>query len=317
MATLTATEILMDTMDAFRVVVRPLDLFTKALLSGQPAGYRLGQQAIAHIRKQPTASDYSAATGYANGATQANTLFDDVPLTINKHRHVPISISYLNSIRDKKQEYQALINDAAVVLGKEIVDDVLADVTAANLSKTLTYSEANSDSDMLEDAQTAMNVNGASMMGRYGIVNSGVAKALSRDPAVSSADFHGQLNGVRAYREFEGMNGFERIVEYPDLPANGENLTGIFGDSRMAVVGMAMPEHSQNLAQELGIPTQGRFFPISDPDSNLQLLGIMWQQPGTFDMWLTVTAMWGKSVGRAGGAVDAQTDRAGVRLVSA
>lgn len=316
MATLTVTEILKDVIDAIRVRTRPLDYFTNGVMSAQEGGYRKGQMAICHVRKQPTLQDHSPQTGYANGATEGNTLFEDVPITLGNHKHVPIKLSYLNMIADSKQEYGQAIDDCAEVLGKGIVDDVLSDVLADNLSLFETQSTDNSDFDMLTNVQNQMNESGAGSGGRFGIVNTKVAGTLQSDSRIASNEFYGQRNGARAYREFTNIAGFEGVVEYPDMPGNDENLTGFFGDPRTVIVASAMPSHNQALAKELGIPSQGRFFPITSPDSNINLLGIVWEQPGTFDLYLTVTALWGKSVGKQGAAAGAKTDFAGCRLVS-
>jgi len=55
----------------------------------------------------------------------------------------------------------------------------------------------------------------------------------------------------------------------------------------------------------------------TDPETGISLLGITHQEPGTLKLFLTVTCLWGSTVGAAGQGVDKQTDRAGVRVVTA
>jgi hypothetical protein len=315
MATLTPTEILSDIMDAIRVEQPALSFFSTDFTNG--TGFKRDQQVIAHIRTLPSSATYNASTGYANGAAEANTLVEDVPVTLDNHKHVPIKVDYLNAIADKKDIYQGAISDAAYVLCKEIVDDALAEVVAANFTAVETHTEANSDYDAIEAITKKLNENGASPRGRKGIVNSGVASTLGVDARVASRDYSGQQRKGNAYARFMNVGGFEDIIEYPDLPANSENLTGFFFDKRAVVVATALPDDSQSIAQSLGIPTQGRFFVEQDPVTGMQLMGILWQAPGTFDLYLTVTMLWGVAAGMQGGSAGEKSDYAGCRLVSA
>jgi hypothetical protein len=54
---------------------------------------------------------------------------------------------------------------------------------------------------------------------------------------------------------------------------------------------------------------------MSDPETGFTLLAINWQSPGTFDLNLTLAAVWGSAVGKQGGSADAITDKAALRFV--
>ena len=399
MATLSSTIILADTLQAFKKRVPMLGAFSTNFTDQR---LRLNSSAIAHVRTLPSLSTYDGTTGYKNGAAEGNSLVTDVPVTIDSHKHVPIKLSHLYNIADQKDVYQNAIGDAAYVLGKGMVDSVLAKVTAASISNVITEAAASVDRDTLGSVRKGMNGNGASPTGRVGIVNSDFYESLDADPRIASRDYYGQQTGGQAYGMLTNVAGFGNIWEYPDFPTNivtggtftaattdiitktahgyltgdkvrftttttlpaglslsttyyvikltadtfkvattrslavagtavditdtgtgthtvtgYENLSGFFFEPSAVALVTGLPEHTFDIAAALGIPTQGRHYVVTDPETGMSLLGIEWQEPGTFDLYLTVAAMWGSAVGAQSGAAGAITDKAGYRVVTA
>jgi hypothetical protein len=399
MATLSSTIILADTLQAFKKRVPMLGAFSTTFTDQR---LRLNSSAIAHVRTLPSLSTYDSSTGYKNGAAEGNTLVTDVPVTIDSHKHVPIKLSHLYNIADQKDVYQNAIGDAAYVLGKGMVDSVLAKVNAANVSYSTTEAAASVDRDTLGTVRKGMNGNGAAPSGRVGIVNSDFFENLDADPRIASRDYYGQQTGGEAYGMLTNVAGFGKIWEYPDFPANTasgstftaattdiitdaahgfltgdkvrfsstttlpaglsaattyfvirltadtfkvattranavagtavditdtgtgthtvtgfENLSAFFFEPRAVALVTGLPDHTFDIAAALGIPTQGRHYVVTDPENGMSLLGIEWQEPGTFDLYLTVAAMWGSAVGAQSGAAGAITDKAGYRVVTA
>ena len=217
MVTLTPTKVLADTVAAFRTSLPAL-----AAMGGNFGldPLYLNQIAIGHIESLPTAANYDASTGYANGATEAATLLTDIPITIDKHRHVPVKMAHLQNIANEKKAYNRFIGNQAYVLGKEIVDSVLAKVNAANISYERAEASASVDYDSLVEIGGAMNINQAALTGRRGLVSTAVMNALLQDSRIISGDYHGQLQGGTALRRLVNIAGFETIDEYPDMPGN-------------------------------------------------------------------------------------------------
>ena len=264
MATLTTTEILTDTLDAFKLQFPMLGNFTSDMSSGSAVK---GQTIMAHIANLPTASTYDATTGYA--------------------------------------------------LGKSIVDFALGKVLAANFTNAVNESVVGDvDRETLGAIRKEMNLNGAAPSGRFGIVNGDAFESLDTDPRIASADYHGQQIEGNSLGQLNNVSGFEAIYEYPTLAANGELLAGVFLDPRGIAIATRLPDHNIDYANDLGIPRAGKFEVVEDPDSGLALLGISWEQPGTFDQFLTVTVLHGAAAGAQGGSAGAITDKAGVRLTT-
>ena len=313
MPTLTVSEILTSTLDSFKTRVPALGMMSTDFTATR---MKKGQSGYAHIRTLPTAADYDAAQGgYFNGSTEARSLLTDVPIVADGHKHVTINLSHLNAIADKKDALAGAIGDAAYVLAKSVVDSALAKFVAANVSKSTTETIANTDRDTLGKVRKAMNAVKAPSR-RFGIVNSDFAEALTSDARISSADYYGQRLASDPYVALQNIGGFEKIVEYPDLPTTG-NLSGAFFSPESIVIWTGLPDDSSQLAAEYGIPQVVTTEVVTDPNSGLSLLGILGQKQGTLDLTLTVTMLYGSAVGKQGGSAGAITDYAGHRVVTA
>lgn len=315
--TLSTAQILELVMDAFKVRLPFLMSGFATDFSAERA--KLNQTVYARIASLPSVQDYNATTGYKANAAESKSLLNDVPVTINQHKHVPIKLDFLDAASTVQQIN--LLEEATMncgyVLAKSIADYALSLVLAANFSQSSTYIVANSDKDMLEAVRVAMNGVGANTMGRFGIVNSNVFSTLDADSRISSGDYHGQRVGDEALGHLTGIQGFSNIWEYPSMPGNSENLTAFFGTKESILVATRLPNDTAEIARAAGIPQIASFETMTDEDTGLSLLGIKWIEQGTFDVYTTVAVMYGAVAGSQGGADGALTDYAGHRIVTA
>jgi hypothetical protein len=220
MATRTVNKILADIVAAFRTRVPALG--SMGMNFGTDPLY-LGQTVTAHVEGLPTIADYDGTTGYANGATELGDLLTDIPVVIDGHKHVPVKLSHLNAIADEKK-YTSAVGNQAYVLGKAIVDSVLAKVKSSSISYQKVKATASVDYDTLTEMTGQMNDQGAALTGRRGIVSTAVMNELLGDTRIASGDYHGQRVEGSALRQLVNIAGFEVIDEYPDFPTN--NATG-------------------------------------------------------------------------------------------
>jgi hypothetical protein len=317
MATLSNTEILQLTIDAFKVRF-PMLLGQGGFgtdLSSERA--RKGDQVIAHIRTLPSTQSYDGTNGYEANAASASSLLVDVPVTMDQHTHVPVSVDHLDQLASKKNLLQGAIGDMAYVLGKAIVDYALAKVTAANFSYASdALALANVDKSTLNAVTLKLNANGANPTGRFGIINSPLYNKLEEDARLSSKDYAGQARAGYGYGRLQNVCGFQDIYEYPDLPSNSENLAGFFGVSPCIAVATRVPKDPLTIAQAAGIPVPAKFDVVTDPESGLSLLGIQWVKQGTFDIWLTVAILYGATGGKNAGSAGTIMDKGGYRVVA-
>lgn len=312
-ATISIDELSGDTLDAFKVMFPMLSGFSTNFSS---ATAQLNDTVTGTIGLVPTVRDYDGTTGYKANAAESKDLAANVPVTIDRHKHVPTKVDYIDEISSKKDLYQMATANRAFALGKEIVDYVASLFVAANFSQTSTYSVANSDLDMLINVAEDMNVIGASPFGRIGLVNSLVMSTLMADSRIASKDFYGQLGrSGGGYGVVRGVAGFEAIYEWPSLPANAENLSSFFCTREAVILAARVPSKIANpsAAMQRIAPTSI----VSDADTGLAFGGIEWCDPGTFDDYMTLALLYGAKAGKQAGSSGAVTDYAGHRVVTA
>jgi hypothetical protein len=312
--TLTTKEILQLTIEAFKTSLPMLNRWSTDFSSQSAVK---DEEIIAHIRSVPTMQDYDATNGFKANAANAEDLLTDIKVTMDKLRHPPVKIDFLTGHTSRKNLVKESTGELGYALGKDVVDNALAKVTDTNVTNEITESYANTSLETLERARTTMNTKKASRKGRIGIVNSSFAQALGNDSRIASRDFYGQLNGNDGYRIFLNVAGFEAIYEYPELPANSINLSAFFTAPQGVVIASRQPNIVPKQAADLGIPQIAKFEAITDPNTGLTLLGIAWQESGTFDVYVTNALLYGTAVGTQGGAADAVVDRACLKVVTA
>lgn len=220
--TLTPTQLLMLNIESFRKRCIPLSMFGTDFSA---TSVRYLQQAIARIRSLPTASTYVAGSGgYANGATSARSLLTDVPITLDQWGTVPLKLEHVNHVADSINDYSGSVGDAGFVLGKQVVDHVLAKANFVHFSQSTTIAAADSDVDMLNTVTAAMN--GKTQAGeRFMLVNSEVATALAGDQRLINSQWFGTAQGGETIRGWNNVFGFAQIREYADLPSGTDSTT--------------------------------------------------------------------------------------------
>ena len=288
---LSPSEILVQTLDSFKTKTPMLSMMSTDF---SDARSRKDQVIRGHIRTLPTIGDYGA-DGYFSNANDAQTLLTDVDVTLDQHKHVTLNLTHLKALSDDK--YNTQIDDSAYVLGKSIVDAALAKVLAANITNSEIITAPNSDFDAVNAARKNLVTQGAHTNQLYGIVNSDFAETLNADTRVASKDFQGQEATGDALAVWNRVGGFQEIREYADMPANSEDLSAFFFDPRAIVVATRLPSDSTDLAASMGIPQVAATEVVTDPDTGFSLLGITHMQPGTLDIFLTVTVLYGTKVG--------------------
>jgi len=311
--TATVDELLFETLEAFKLSLFPINQIGTEFKS---ATAKKDDTIKAHILGIPSTSTYNASTGFLNGAAEAETMFTDVPVTLDQMPTVPIKIDYLTQLGSKVDLGKATTN-MGYALAKAVLGNILTKVTVANFTYAATAVDAaNFNLDELEEVRTKLNTNGAMQMGRWGVLNSAAAQYLGTDSRVASSDFYNQTSGgPRGFRQWTGVAGFDKIWEYPDMPTNSEKLQGFFADPR-AIVFASRPIDVNTPAQQFGATQVNRFNQVTDPETGLTLTAVTWEAAGTADAYMVLSILYGVSAGTQGGSANALTDKAGVRLVT-
>lgn len=212
--TLTVSEILSDTLEAFKVMLPALRMFSSDMSAERVA---FGQEVIAHLPTVPTVFDYTASTGYRTNAQAARDLLTDVPIKINQWKHVPIKLVESDIVGDRSQNYLKTINNSGYALAKAVCDHALGMASRGNFSQSTTASIANTSRDTLGAVRKALNTQKAGSP-RFMLASSDFMESLEQDVRITSKDFYGQQTGGQAYAILRNVAGFSEILEYPDFP---------------------------------------------------------------------------------------------------
>ena len=314
MATLSSAEIITDVLDAFKTRFPLLSAITTDFSSEEA---RLGQTITGRIASLPTVRDYDSTDGYKANAASANGLTTDVSVTLNNHKHVPVKIDYIDQISTQRNLYNEVIGTLAFALGKKACDDALGLIVNTNFEQTA-HEAASPDLSDLNSIAGQLNSQGAAPVGRFGIVNSAAYQSLENDEKIASGNYHGQQRTSNAYGNLSNIAGFEQIMEYPDLGTASaySNINGFFADRSAIVMASRVPTDMDRVATELGIPSISNTEVVSDPDTGLSIMGITYQDPGTFDIYTTMTFIYGFVAGTNGGDAGTGTDNGGVVMIS-
>ncbi len=312
-ATLTTAEITADLFAAFRKMVVALKYFATDFSSVQA---KFGQQIIAHVAALPAAVTHDNALGYFNAPQDGRGLITDVPLTMDVQKDVIVNFKGTDLTSDRNQKYLKAIDSAAYVLGKAMIDAVLAKALAANLSNSLVCADANATAAKLRLFAATLNALGTGPI-RHGLVSSGFMTGLLGDTIVASGDYYDQRQEAGPFAVLNNIAGFQGIMEYPDFPANGENLNGLFFEDRAIVIASRLPSDSIEAAQARGIPVPMKVTPQTDPESGLTVLALERFNTSTLDLEMCWSVMFGSAVGKQGGAAGALMDKAALRIKTA
>src|SRR5258706_10881981 len=152
--TLSVPELLMDVMDAFMLELFPLKFFSTDHSSATAV---LNDAITAHVATIPATAAYDATTGFANGATAAENLLVDVPVTLNQFRHCPVVVKFLSQIASKMPLYLECTRNTGYALAKYVLDYALSKVLVANFARSEVIAAANFTLDSLEIIRSDLN----------------------------------------------------------------------------------------------------------------------------------------------------------------
>ena len=305
--TLTTAEIVADFFEAFRKLIPAINYFSTDFSSAEA---KYNQQIIAHVGALPAAVTH---TTYFGSPVSARTLITDVPVTMNVWKDVVLKFQATDLVADRSTKYTKTVNSAAYVLGKALVDAILATVVAANFSHTVICTQANATAAKLRTFVAALNLQGAGPM-FFGLVKSAFMTNLLADTSIISGQYFGQRQEGTPIMQLVNIQGFQAVSEYPDDAAWPALLNGFFFDPRAIAVASRLPADSIDLARERGVPIPIKIETQTDPLSGLSTLALERINPDSLDLELCFSTMFGVTAGKQAGSADTIMDQAGFRV---
>jgi hypothetical protein len=237
--------------------------------------------------KLPTAfgaaSDYSAGAGYAVSA--ANQI--DVPLTINKHKHVTYGFSDTERASTTQSLIESFASNAAQALGLAMVNDLLALVVAANFTNNSVNLASAYNRARVVAMGKKLTARKVPKMGRFQIINSDYAETLSNDSVLVS-NAGSPADTVRSGL-IGNVHGFQTF-EYAQIPTNSEALAGFAAIPEALILATRIPP-----PPDVSFP--GTISTVSEPNTGLTIQLRQWYDPKAGMEYRTYTLMYGVAAG--------------------
>lgn len=267
--------ILQQMIRAFATRLLPLSAFSTSL--GQVLLQGTDEIIVPYFALDTTASDdFEAATGYD---VIGNTSASSKKVTINKRKYQGLSWT---SSELRRQPFLDVAKGAMLKveqLGKDVVNDVLSIITAANFGYALRPDGSNFiepassfDSDDVIDLRTAADDLDWPDAGRSLILGSAYDNSLFKDSAVKSATNWGDSTPIR-----EGwitqIQGFD-YYRNSHIPANAEYLAGFMAYMSAILFGQASIQPTAEVMQQLT-----RYEVVVEPSSGASIEYRLWGNP--------------------------------------
>lgn len=243
------------------LIVSRRPMLLQVVTDFSPEQARLNQTVYTRAIALPTVQNF--------GAAPTDTADTDYPVALNQHKEARfqyLASEYNATGRNLVKEHSDALS---LAIGNYMVDEVAKLITAA-FTLTAQVGAANTkDYASITGACKALNVGGVPDMDRFGWVNSDVAESLRNDELVMAMFSH----GGGAYAQWNKIEGFEQITEFPALPANVINLIGFFFHKNALLVASRVHADVQAM---IGAGYPGRLQTVTDPVTGLSVVSNQW-----------------------------------------
>lgn len=189
-----------------------------------------------------------------------------------------------------------LIEKKINALGESVFNYVIRLMTAASFTNSATVDPASFDSDDVADIRGACSLLDWPRSGRGLVLDTSLATALSKDPAVKNREKSG-LDVLISGQIAGNFQGFDRVIECPQIPPTGtvatEKLRGFACMSDAIAIAMR------------GTPSQApddleAFEVLTDPTTGVILVYRAWHQRGKGIIHHSFETLFGASVAKGG-----------------
>jgi hypothetical protein len=230
-------------LDCLQILKKRFPILTSVATDFSKDAVKYNQQVISRIVTPVSAADYSTSTGYtASGSTTT-----DVPVTINKHKHVSISFNDQELSSTARNLIEEQKEAAAYSLGRQISNDLWALVNPVNFSTNTNVNAATASAISRQTLLTGRQnlVLAGASLNRQGIVSAQAFNALAADVNIfaklyTDADIDFEDGTIQGYA------GFKKITEFAEMPTGtttvvtGNTHTSTTIDGMSSTVGLVV-----------------------------------------------------------------------------
>ena len=294
LGTLAGTLVTQRTLELLRVQFPVLGRITTDF-SDLPAQFN--QTIVSRIIDIPGAQDYDTSTGWTDSAATTH----DVPITINKHKGVPITFNQNILASTVRRLFEEFAPASSYALARAMVDDLYGNITEANFTSTPTVQATSgfARSNVI-DMGTALTLRGVPQgdMNRTLLLYPTVFAKLAQDSSlVTFAAFQRPDLFERGAQDTAfafPVHGFS-VHESPNLPTNNGNITG-FGFSKSALVLAARVPN--DYTSVLPGASYGNVQVITDPDLGLSVMLVQYVDHKKGTATQRIALMYGTAAGQ-------------------
>lgn len=221
MATLITSILTGKVAKAFRTKVPEIGYFSTDF--GMDGGLfaapvKFGQAVLSHLITTPTAEAFTPGGGMGTNAQNPKDLISDVEVKIDAAAKVSLKLPAVDAEKYiLGPAFQKTMEEAAIALGRYVVDLAIRKATKNNFSVEKVGTLAAVEYETLSDTRAALNKQGAKAP-RFVLGETDWVKQLSRDPVIISGEYHGQLTAADPYITLTNIEGFEQVREWPNMP---------------------------------------------------------------------------------------------------
>lgn len=240
-----------------------LPLLSRIATDFSDAAVNFNSEVTTRIVGIPGVSDYNTTTGYAT----ENTTTTDVSVTMDAHKSTQVSFNANELGGTSRRLFDELAPAMQYAIGKNMVDAVLALITAGNYTNTATTeAETDFDRNTVVSIGGALSDRGVPEMGRTLLLTGSYFDALFADPAlVTLAGFQKAefiTNGTMV-----NVHGFD-VIRAANFPTSSNRAGFGFSKSALVLVGRLPNDYASALPGATG---GGTVQTITEPNSGFSV----------------------------------------------
>jgi Mu-like prophage I protein len=305
LGTLSGTLVTQRTLELLKFSFPALTMFTTDF-SDEPA--KFNQTVMTRTIDVPNVVSYSTSSGWADADATTN----DVPITIDAHRGVPITFNENILASTVRRLFDEFAPAQAYALAKDFMDDLYSNITDANFTNNSVITTASFNRSSVVDIGIALDLQGVpSYIGsRTLLLYPTVFGNLEKDSVMTqfAAFQQAQLmtnpvpNGVSLVIPVESF----QVVKAPNLPTNDGNVTGFAGSKSALCIATRVPN---DYTAALPGASFGNVQMVTDPDIGITVMLVQYVNHQLGTATSRIALMYGTAAGQgnAGRLIKAAT----------
>lgn len=292
--TLSGTLVTQRTLELLKFQFPDLKRFTTDF-SEMPAQFN--QTIVTRTITIPDVQTYNVTTGW----TDSSKVTTDVPVTINKHIGVPITFNENTLASTARMLFNEFAPASSYALGKQMVDDLYANITDANFTNNTVIATASFARATVISIGTALTLRGVPQGAdfRTMLLYPTVFSQLSQDSSlVNFAAF--QKGGMFTEAVQSGVaftfpvHGFS-VYESANMPTNDGNVTGFAGSRSALIIATRVPN---DYASIIPGSSFGNVSIVTDPDIGISVMLVQYVSHTLGRATQRVSLMYGTAAGQ-------------------